>query len=411
MARKWQKVAALGRRISSPRADECSDFDACSTSSVPEKGHFFVYSSEGKRFMVPLAYLDNDIFKELLKKSAEEFGLASNGPITLPCDAVSMDEAGPSRKDTGKKVDMQDMQIDSAGKDMEKTDEQEESLRSDAEKDEEFGYKWIRAGSRRDRGSGRGRGRGRGSVSWRSDVSDQRSMWTKNRKGNEHVANTEVLHTSRRGRGGLTGSHVFDARDIAFPDLEATRADKNLYLTECPKLAISPAALESAAPIASPTQMANQLAVVTAPKETPQLQLVPVRSRPEGHDPGESSSADQRSTSPSLITSLKLKTRSQAVGNQHDSVYDQQLAAHDCLVQRITQAIAEKTNAQSSDAQAMDEEEPDKDHRAEIFDDDMPLALVQKDAKQEAIARRTAIRIKACPKKGRVLAVEDDSCS
>ncbi|KAJ0960624.1 hypothetical protein J5N97_001500 [Dioscorea zingiberensis] len=91
MARKWQKVAALGRRISSPRADECSDFDACSTSSVPEKGHFFVYSSEGKRFMVPLAYLDNDIFKELLKKSAEEFGLASNGPITLPCDAVSME--------------------------------------------------------------------------------------------------------------------------------------------------------------------------------------------------------------------------------------------------------------------------------------------------------------------------------
>ncbi|KAJ0964012.1 hypothetical protein J5N97_029134 [Dioscorea zingiberensis] len=91
MARKWQKVASLGRRISSPRADECSDFDACSTSSVPEKGHFFVYSSEGKRFMVPLAYLDNDIFKELLKISVEEFGLAGNGPITLPCDAVSME--------------------------------------------------------------------------------------------------------------------------------------------------------------------------------------------------------------------------------------------------------------------------------------------------------------------------------
>ncbi|KAJ0964020.1 hypothetical protein J5N97_029142 [Dioscorea zingiberensis] len=86
MARKWQKVAALGRRISSPRADECSDFDACSTSSVLEEGHFFVYSSEGKRFMVPLAYLDNDIFKELLKTSEEEFGLPSDGPITMPCD-------------------------------------------------------------------------------------------------------------------------------------------------------------------------------------------------------------------------------------------------------------------------------------------------------------------------------------
>ncbi|KAJ0960619.1 hypothetical protein J5N97_001495 [Dioscorea zingiberensis] len=88
MARKWQKVAALGRRISSPRANECSDFDACSTSSVSEKGHFFVYSLEGKRFMVPLAYLDNDIFKELLKTSEEEFGLPSDGPITMPCDAA-----------------------------------------------------------------------------------------------------------------------------------------------------------------------------------------------------------------------------------------------------------------------------------------------------------------------------------
>ncbi|KAJ0960310.1 hypothetical protein J5N97_001881 [Dioscorea zingiberensis] len=90
MARKWQKVAALGRRIS-PRADECSDFDSCITSSVPEKGHFFIYSLEGKRFMVPLAYLDNDIFKELLKTSEEEFGLPSDGPITMPCDAVFME--------------------------------------------------------------------------------------------------------------------------------------------------------------------------------------------------------------------------------------------------------------------------------------------------------------------------------
>ncbi|KAJ0960308.1 hypothetical protein J5N97_001879 [Dioscorea zingiberensis] len=91
MARKWQKVSSLKGKISSPRADECADFSACSTSSVAEKGHFFVYTSEGKRFMVPLAYLDNNIFKELLKISEEEFGLPGDGPITLPCDAVSME--------------------------------------------------------------------------------------------------------------------------------------------------------------------------------------------------------------------------------------------------------------------------------------------------------------------------------
>ncbi|KAJ0960312.1 hypothetical protein J5N97_001883 [Dioscorea zingiberensis] len=86
MARKWQKVASFKRKISSPRADEHSDFNACST-SVAEKGHFNVYTSEGKRFMVPVAYLNNAVFKELLKISEEEFGLPGDGPITLPCDA------------------------------------------------------------------------------------------------------------------------------------------------------------------------------------------------------------------------------------------------------------------------------------------------------------------------------------
>ncbi|KAH7692256.1 Small auxin-up RNA protein [Dioscorea alata] len=89
MARMLLKVPSLKRMISSPRADKSSDFNACSTSSVADKGHFFVYTSEGKRFMVPLAYLENNIFKELLKISEEEFGLPGDGPITLPCDEAS----------------------------------------------------------------------------------------------------------------------------------------------------------------------------------------------------------------------------------------------------------------------------------------------------------------------------------
>ncbi|KAH7663642.1 Small auxin-up RNA protein [Dioscorea alata] len=89
MVRKWQKVVAMARKISSPRANECSDFNECSTSSVAKRGHFHVYSLEGKRFTIPLAYLNNVVFKELLKKSEEEFGLPSDGLITLPCDAVS----------------------------------------------------------------------------------------------------------------------------------------------------------------------------------------------------------------------------------------------------------------------------------------------------------------------------------
>lgn len=60
--------------------------------SVAEKGHFVVYTTDEKRFVFPLIYLNNNIFLELLKLSEEEFGLSSDGPITLPCDAVFMDK-------------------------------------------------------------------------------------------------------------------------------------------------------------------------------------------------------------------------------------------------------------------------------------------------------------------------------
>ncbi|MBA0829140.1 hypothetical protein Goarm_013761 [Gossypium armourianum] len=76
MARKWQKLAAIGRRRI--------------TSSLVDKGHFVIYTIDQKRFVIPLAYLRNTIFVELLKMSEEEFGLPSDGPITLPCDSVAM---------------------------------------------------------------------------------------------------------------------------------------------------------------------------------------------------------------------------------------------------------------------------------------------------------------------------------
>ncbi|RVX12295.1 Auxin-responsive protein SAUR36 [Vitis vinifera] len=53
MARKWQKVAAIGRkRISLQRTNRDLDADCCSTSSVADKGHFVVYSSDRKRFVM-----------------------------------------------------------------------------------------------------------------------------------------------------------------------------------------------------------------------------------------------------------------------------------------------------------------------------------------------------------------------
>ncbi|XP_055820476.1 auxin-responsive protein SAUR68-like [Solanum dulcamara] len=91
MARKWQKFAAKQRkRISFPRS-KYNDAESCSTSSsIVGKGNFVVYTTDQKRFVVPLAYLQQEVIRQLLHMSEEELGLPSDGPITLPCDAQFM---------------------------------------------------------------------------------------------------------------------------------------------------------------------------------------------------------------------------------------------------------------------------------------------------------------------------------
>ncbi|KAK6792071.1 hypothetical protein RDI58_011152 [Solanum bulbocastanum] len=91
MARRWQKFAVMQRkRISFSR--NASDADSCSasSSSIAGKGHFVVYTNDQARFVVPLAYLENEVIRQLLRMSEEEFGLPSGGPITLPCDSAFM---------------------------------------------------------------------------------------------------------------------------------------------------------------------------------------------------------------------------------------------------------------------------------------------------------------------------------
>lgn len=95
MAKKWQRMAAMGRKrlkrtTSTRAADEC-----CTTSSVAVKGHCVVYTADGGRFEVPLQYLGTAVFSELLRMSQEEFGFAGgdDGRITLPCDAAVMEYA------------------------------------------------------------------------------------------------------------------------------------------------------------------------------------------------------------------------------------------------------------------------------------------------------------------------------
>ncbi|KAL5577410.1 hypothetical protein UlMin_019109 [Ulmus minor] len=51
------------------------------------KGHFVVYvGKEMKRFVLPLCYLKNSNFQQLLEKAADEYGFNNMNGIVLPCD-------------------------------------------------------------------------------------------------------------------------------------------------------------------------------------------------------------------------------------------------------------------------------------------------------------------------------------
>ncbi|CAA2988704.1 auxin-induced 15A-like, partial [Olea europaea subsp. europaea] len=57
------------------------------TSDIP-KGHFAVYvgENEKKRFVVPVSYLNQPLFQDLLSQAEEEFGFDHPmGGLTTPC--------------------------------------------------------------------------------------------------------------------------------------------------------------------------------------------------------------------------------------------------------------------------------------------------------------------------------------
>ncbi|KAM0851598.1 hypothetical protein ACQ4PT_052296 [Festuca glaucescens] len=94
LAKRWQRMADMGRKriTQNTTAKRVADH---TTTSVPVKGHCVLYTTNGVRFEVPLAYLTNVVFGELLRMSHEEFGFSGgdDGRITLPCDAAVMEYA------------------------------------------------------------------------------------------------------------------------------------------------------------------------------------------------------------------------------------------------------------------------------------------------------------------------------
>ncbi|KAJ1290673.1 hypothetical protein BS78_02G263500 [Paspalum vaginatum] len=93
LAKKWQRMAALGRKRLAWGTAAKQGADECCT-SVASKGHCTLYTADGARFEVPLACLGAAVFVELLRMSREEFGFGGDdGRITLPCDAAAMEYA------------------------------------------------------------------------------------------------------------------------------------------------------------------------------------------------------------------------------------------------------------------------------------------------------------------------------
>ncbi|XBI37921.1 hypothetical protein VPH35_123109 [Triticum aestivum] len=62
-----------------------------SCSTVADKGHRVVYSSDGRRYEIPLVCLCTRVFQELLRMSQGECGFTNDGRITLPCDTAVME--------------------------------------------------------------------------------------------------------------------------------------------------------------------------------------------------------------------------------------------------------------------------------------------------------------------------------
>ncbi|VAI20750.1 hypothetical protein VPH35_084855 [Triticum aestivum] len=88
LAKKWQRVAYLSRKQLTMTAKKEAEGWSM---AVAGKDHCVMYTTDKRRFEVPLAYLGTMIFRELLLMSLEEFSVITcNGRITLPCDATEI---------------------------------------------------------------------------------------------------------------------------------------------------------------------------------------------------------------------------------------------------------------------------------------------------------------------------------
>ncbi|EYU37883.1 hypothetical protein ABFS82_02G015700 [Erythranthe guttata] len=86
MGIKLTGIAHAKKKLRRTISSKNGSFSTTTCCDVP-KGHFAVYVGEShRRFVVPLSYLNQPLFQELLHWAEEEFGYEHPmGGLTIPC--------------------------------------------------------------------------------------------------------------------------------------------------------------------------------------------------------------------------------------------------------------------------------------------------------------------------------------
>ncbi|KAJ0973365.1 hypothetical protein J5N97_021324 [Dioscorea zingiberensis] len=240
---------------------------------------------------------------------------------------------------------------------------------------------WKIAGARRGRGRGRGPPNHGRKIVEPGRISGQPVA----NSGDRHVESLVTGRPTRGGRGGFHKGLKIQSRDSFHQVFQGESMEK-----EWPPLVNHTANTieRSEDPISNMAAGSQQLALV----------------QKKGTDLGKQQPKNQERFSGGMVRpSIELLTSfdtDQRLRNKGKGI-ESYPKKHDQLVDRIMLAIEDKKQEAGSD-QLMEEAPDELENPQDIYDDDMPLAQVQKEAKMEALARRDKSKEGSCSKKGRL---------
>ncbi|KAJ0968361.1 hypothetical protein J5N97_025278 [Dioscorea zingiberensis] len=237
-------------------------------------------------------------------------------------------------------------------------------------------YGWVRTGSRRSRGSSRGRGST--GLARHGDEPSRDDTYPKDGPTRGHGAVNSNIRSTRGGRGGSHAGGVMRSKDGSIDY-------RNAYpMAEDSPLVTNPYGGMVKHPSGSPQRRVPPMMAITPghpPVGDPLTVMDDSLPLPRLTATPSSDHREEASDKPRLITS-----RSKENGHERSK----QVEDHEILVDRVSLTILSPDHHPPEDIHAMESEGPDDEIGPETFDDDMPLALVQK---EDPIFRETGSKI------------------